>query len=220
MRKLPETTQPAGYHFDKPAKQRIIEASDQLFRRYGIRAARAAIAHEAHSNMETLTKYFGGGEDLVRRFVTSLIEDAENRWRGLEVDHAGAPLTQLRLWLAMEQDRSGHIVSSQTLLARTAVELQRYPRDDDGLLSEIEHHWQAERRRVVRLCREAGVRDALELGDKLLLLVQGARNERDAYGRKGPSRLLRQAGEDLLAAHGASKPTVEPYTEQDLDSDG
>src|SRR3954466_12299045 len=84
------------------------------------------------------------------------------------------------------------------------------------LLKEIEDYWQAERRRVVGLCKAAGLRNPLELADKLLLLVHGARNERGAYGRVKPSRLLRQAGIEFMAAHGAAnKPAVDDATDLD-----
>src|SRR3954466_9278120 len=71
------------------------------------------------------------------------------------------------------------------------------------LLKEIENYWQAERRRGVGLCKAAKLRDPLELADKLLLLVHGARNERGAYGSLKPSRLLQKAGNEMMVAHGA-----------------
>lgn len=209
MKKVPETIQPPSYVFDKPAKQRIIEASDKLFRRFGIRVGSWAIACEAHSNMETVVKYFGHGEGLVVRFLKSLIEEADESWHATEGKANGDPEAQLRWWLAVEQDRTGHSMRPEVLLSRTAAELQCDR--NDTLLGEIAQYWHAERRRVVGLCRAAGLREPVELGDKLVLLVHGARNERDAYGRFAPSRLLQQAGNDLLIAHGASsKHAIEP----------
>ena len=78
------------------------------------------------------------------------------------------------------------------------------------MLDEIEQYWQAERRRVVKLCNAAGFREPRELADKLLLLVNGSRNERKAYGYHTPSQMLSQAGDDLLVAHGmSSKPPLD-----------
>jgi len=53
-----KTAQPMAYSFEKPAKQRILDAADEVFRIYGIRAGLGAIAHRAHSNVATVVKYF------------------------------------------------------------------------------------------------------------------------------------------------------------------
>jgi hypothetical protein len=89
------------------------------------------------------------------------------------------------------------------VLSRSAAELPRFPKDP--LLDEIERYWQNERRRVVRLCDAAGFREPRDLADKLLLLVHGSRNERQAYGHHAPSRMLSQAGDDLMVVHGAAR---------------
>jgi len=78
------------------------------------------------------------------------------------------------------------------------------------LLSEIKRFWQAERRKIVKLCEQARFRDPSGLADKLLLLVQGARNERNCYGFGGPSQKVGEAGDDLMVVHGAErKPLME-----------
>jgi len=78
------------------------------------------------------------------------------------------------------------------------------------LLGEIERFWQGERRKIVKLCEQAKFRDPAGLAGKLLLLVQGARNERNCYGYAGPSRMVGEAGDDLMVAHGAvRKPLME-----------
>ncbi|MGL3111425.1 hypothetical protein [Bradyrhizobium sp. BR 1432] len=209
MRKLPETVQPPAFGFDKPAKERIIEASDKLFRLLGIEVAESLIAKDAHSNVDTFAKYFGHGDPLIDRFVESLIAKSEKLWDGLAAQYPNDPEAQLRWWLAFEEDQIGYAMEPRVLLSRTAAELfeplKRHP-----LLREVEEHWQSERRRVVGLCKAAALRDPLDLADKLLLLVHGVRNERGAYGRLKPSRLLQQAGNELMVAHGAAnRPAVD-----------
>lgn len=203
MHQLPKQVQPPS-QFEKPAKQRLIERADELFRFLGIRVAPSLIAQEAHTNMDTFAKYFGNGDPLVGRFVKTLIAECETYWRGLASEHPNDPEAQLREWLAFEGDQLGYMMEPRVLLSRTAAELFEPRRQQHPLLREIEDYWQAERRRVVGLCRAAGLRDSLELADKLLLLVHGARNERGAYGRITPSRLLQKTGIELMAAHGAS----------------
>ncbi|MEY9107461.1 hypothetical protein ABH999_003657 [Bradyrhizobium yuanmingense] len=204
MHQLPKKVQPPPSQFEKPAKQRLIETADQLFRLLGIRAAPSLIAHEAHTNMDTLVKYFGHGDPLAGRFITSLIAECEEYWRGLAAAYPNDPERQLREWLAYEEDQIGYVMEPRVLLSRTAAELFEPRTQHPPLLRLIEEYWQAERRKVVGLCRAAKLRDPLELADKLLLLVHGARNERGAYGRLAPSRVLQKAGSELMIAHGAA----------------
>jgi AcrR family transcriptional regulator len=200
MKKDPKTTQPMAYAFDKPAKQRILEASDKLFRIFGIRVGVAAIAAEAHSNSETVTKHFGYRE-LVALFVTSLIESAGKAWRETEADYPDDAETRLRGWIWNEMHDAPFDAVAQ--LSRSAAELQQHPKDN--LLLIIEKYWQAERSWVTDLCKAARFRDPGELADKLLLLIHGARNERKAFGYDGPRGRLSLAADDLMVAHGATR---------------
>ncbi|PJG55645.1 hypothetical protein CVM73_08825 [Bradyrhizobium forestalis] len=204
MRQLPKKLQPPASQFEKPAKERLIETADKLFRLLGIRAAPSLIAHEAHTNMDTLIKYFGHGDPLAGQFIKSLIAECEDYWRGLAAEYPDDPEAQLREWLAYEEDQIGYMMEPRVLLSRTAAELFEPRTQHPPLLRAIEEYWQAERRRVVGLCKAAKLRDSLELADKLLLLVHGARNERGAYGRLTPSRVLQKAGIELMIIHGAA----------------
>jgi AcrR family transcriptional regulator len=202
MKQRAKPVQPMVYSFDKPAKQRILEASDKLFRIFGIRAGIRAIAFEAHSNDATVIKHFGHQERLAALFIKSLIEIAEKGCRELEIDYPDDAETRLRGWIWNEMHYDPF--SAVTLLSRSAAELQQYP-TKDKLLVVIEKYWQAERFWVTNLCAAARFREPGELADKLLLLVHGARNERKAFGYDGPRERLSQAGDDLMVAHGAAR---------------
>jgi len=201
VQKQVKTIQPVPSILDKPAKQRILEASDEVFRLYGIRAGTGAIPHRAHSNVATVIKHFGYHERLVAHFIKSLIQGAEKHWREVEASHPNDPETTLRYWIYSEGNDD--VFRGETLLSRSAAELQQFPKDP--LLNDIEQYWQAERRRAAKLCHAAGFREPGELADKLLLLVHGSRNERKAYGYRAPSQMLSQAGDDLMVAHGATR---------------
>jgi AcrR family transcriptional regulator len=201
MKQPPKTTQPMWYEADKPAKQRILEASDRLFRLHGIRASVEAIARESHSNSDTVLKYFGHPQRLIGTFVESLIKIAEEVLREMDTLYPD-PETRLRGWIWMEMQDDDF--SGVTLLSRTAAELQQWPRKDK-LLVQIQRYWQAERVWVQDLCTAAGFREPRELADKLLLLVHGARNERKAFGFDGPRERLSLAADDLMVAHGATR---------------
>jgi hypothetical protein len=199
MKQPVKTIQPLSYERDKPAKQRILETSDRLFRLHGIRVGVQGIAQESHSNTDTVLKHFGYPQRLIGIFVGSLIEIAEKALREMDTAYPD-PETRLRgwVWMEMQEDDFGGV----TLLSRTAAELQQWPRKDE-LLVEIQKYWQAERRWVQDLCTGARFSEPRELADKLLLLVHGARNERKAFGYNGPRGRLSLAADDLMVAHGA-----------------
>ena len=212
MKKHVKTIQPVPTLLDKPAKDRILEASEELFRIYGIRAGLGAIAHHANSNVATVVKYYGYHERLVSLFVKSLIEQSERCWDEVEQKHPNDAEAALRYWAFYQQGRTIDPFDPDRLLSRSAAELSgEHPKDP--LLVEIEQYWKAERRRLVRLCRAANFRESGVLADKLLLLVHGLRNERGAFGHRGPSRLLPQAADDLMVAHGATRKPLFAWTE-------
>jgi AcrR family transcriptional regulator len=198
-----KTTQPVPTSLAKPAKTRILEAADEVFRLFGIHARIAAIAYRAQTNTETVIKYFGYHERLVSIFLKSLIKDAE-QWGDVTAECPNEPVRILSWWTLHEEGGRDDPFRCEVLLARSAAELARvYPKNP--LLAEIEQYWQAERRRVVKLCEAAKLREPRDLADKLLLLVHGARNERGAFGQHAPSRLLHQTADDLLVSHGADR---------------
>jgi AcrR family transcriptional regulator len=188
--------------FDKPAKDRILEASGKVFRIFGIRAGLGAIAYHANSNIETVMKHYGHRERLLALYVKSLIEQAEQYWDEVEQKHPNDAEGALRYWAFYREGRTLDPFDPDPLLARSAVELSAtHPKDP--LLVDIEQYWKAERCRLVRLCKAANFREPGELADKLWLLVHGLRNERGAFGYHAPSRMLPQAADDLMVAHGA-----------------
>jgi AcrR family transcriptional regulator len=210
MRPTPKTIQPQRSELDKPVKERIVEQATRLFTLLGVRTSSEMIAHFAHTNVATIIKHFGYPEQLVSDFLKSLMKQAEQSWKHIEQEHPNDPEAQLRRWIIYSESAADlSLQEEHAQLARASVDLigieTRNP-----LLSEIERFWQAERRKIEKLCEQAKFRDPAALADKLLLLVQGARNERKCYGYAGPSRMVGEAGDDLMVAHGAErKPLME-----------
>jgi AcrR family transcriptional regulator len=186
MRSTPKTIQPPRSELDKPAKERIVEQANSLFTFWGVKISSDMIAHHAHTNVDTIKKHFGTRERLVLDFLKSLMKQAEQSWKQIEQENPNDPEAQLRRWVLYSEfaaDLSDQEEHAQ--LARAAVDLMGIEAKNP-LLSEIEWFWQAERRKIVQLCEEARFRDPAALADKLLLLVRGARNERNCYGFGGP----------------------------------
>jgi AcrR family transcriptional regulator len=211
MRATPKTIQPPRSELDKPAaKERIVEQALILFTHFGVNVATTMIAHFAHTNVETVKKYFGTRERLVFDFLKSLMKQAEQSWKNIEQEHPNDPEAQLRTWVLHSEFAADLSMQEEhAQLSRAAVDLMGIEAKDP-LLTEIERFWQAERRKVAKLCEQARFRDPAALADKLLLLVRGARNERNCYGFGGPSQKVGEAGDDLMVAHGAQrKPLME-----------
>jgi hypothetical protein len=207
VRKHLKTVQTVPTAPDRPAKDRILEAADRVFRLYGIWANIGSIAYNAKTNSDAVVKLFGYQERLAFLFVKNVIEEAKRNWADVDAEYPTAPDRRLSYWAFYEQGRQDERFRSEVLLDRTAAELARdYPKNP--ILVEIEQYWQAERRRVIELCEAAKLREPLELADKLLLLVHGARNERGAYGHNAPSRMLHNAANDLLVSHGAARESL------------
>jgi AcrR family transcriptional regulator len=210
MRATPPTVRPPPSELDTPVKDRIIKQATRLFIHAGVNVSLESIAHLAHTNVATIIKLFGTQERLVSDFVGSLIKEAERSWKEIEQEHPDDPEAQLRKWVYYAEFAADlSMQDPQAQLSRAAVDLISII-SKNPMLTDIETLWQAERRRIVKLCEQARVRDPSGLADKLLLLVNGARNERNRYGYKGPSSKLSEAGDDLMVAHGAlRKPLLE-----------
>jgi len=195
---------------DKPPKERIVEEATKLFTLWGVNISTEMIAHYAHTNLDTIRMHFGTRDHLVFNFLKSLMKQGERSWREIEQEHPNDPEAQLRKWVLYSEFSADLSMQAEyAQLSRAAVDLIGFD-GKNPLLTEIENFWQAERRKIVKLCEQARFRDPPGLADKLLLLVQGARNERNGYGFGGPSRKVGEAGDDLMVAHGAQrKPPME-----------
>jgi AcrR family transcriptional regulator len=201
----PKTAQRPRSELDTPVKDRIVQNAHRLFIRYGVNISTDMIAHFAHTNIQTIFKYFGTRDRLVSDFLKKLMDSIGRTWREIEQEDPNDPERQLREWILymemISKDEFGD--SEECQLARASVNLIRP--EKNPLLAQVEAFWQAERKQIAQLCEAAKFRDPSGLADKLILLVQGARNERTAYGFKGPSRMLSEAGDDLMVAHGAER---------------
>jgi len=210
MRATPKTTQQPSSVLDTPVKQRIVEQATRLFTLGGVNISTVMIAHFANTNVAQVIKLFGTRERLVSDFLKSLVDQAEAEWTEIERDSLGDPEAQLRNWMLhaeMAADRASQLPHAQ--LSRAAVDFLGFD-ENSPLLDRIQKFWQAERRKIVKLCEQCKFRDPAGLADKLLLVVQGARNERNCYGFAGPGAEAREAGDDLMVAHGAQrKPLIE-----------
>src|SRR5260370_41736076 len=100
MRATPKTIQPPRLELDKPAaKERIVEQALILFTHFGVNVATTMFAHFAHTNVETVKKYFGTRERLGFDFLKYLMKQAEQSWKNIEHEHPNDPQRTLRTWV-------------------------------------------------------------------------------------------------------------------------
>lgn len=209
MRGFPKFVPPSDEP-QKPAKERIARAADLLFLRQGMNVGVRQIAHLAGTQEAVVVKYYGSLERLQLNFLKSLFQQMDDTWRNAEESQPDDPEAQLRCWIYYIQIQSDESQSPQWQLSRMVAQLAHPIKQ--GLELDIDRYRQAERRKVADKCTKAKLRDPIDLADKIILLVEGARNERGSYGFRGPLDKLGIAADDLMVAHGAARKS--PYDEK------
>src|ERR1700726_163158 len=178
-------------------RERIISTARDLFRKHGIRGIGVdAIADVAGTNKMTLYRPFGSKDDLVVACLREVAREAEVMWDGFEAAHPGDPLAQLHAWVrcgaecAIGDGRGCDMANAAVELAET----------DHPARCVIEAFKTAQRDRLARLCRNAGIAKPDLLADALSLLLEGARVSRQSAGVEGPCARFIKIGEAVIAA--------------------
>jgi AcrR family transcriptional regulator len=178
-------------------RERIISTARDLFRKHGIRGIGVdAIAEMAGTNKMTLYRHFGSKDDLVVACLRDVAREVDAIWDGFEAASPGDPLAQLHAWVrcgaecAFGDGRGCDLVNAAVELAES----------DHPARSVIEEFKTAQRDRLERLCRDAGIAKADLLADTLSLLIEGARVNRQIAGVEGPCARFIAIGEAVIAA--------------------
>lgn len=182
-----------------PPRQRIVVAARELFYRHGIRAVGVeAIAEAAGTNKMTLYRHFPSKDELVAECLRQLGQEMEATWDELAAAHPGDARAQLVAWLGRVAGRLRDPQDRGCALVNAAIEL---PEKDHPARQVIEAVKASVRRRLVKLCADAGLSQPDMLADELILLVEGARVCAQSMGPQGPCDRLAQMGAALIAAH-------------------
>ncbi len=189
-------------------RDRIFETACDLFYRHGIRAVGVdAIAQEAGTNKMSFYRSFPSKEDLVAEYLREQEREYFEWWDSTIAPHKGDPLKQLYAlfdsYLGMTCSAGEAEAECRTsrgcALGNAAVEI---PEDND-MLAGIVHSYKSEiRKRLRKLARDAGARDANALGDALMLLMEGGYYTRLTYEHNtGPVTAIAKAARSLIEAH-------------------
>jgi AcrR family transcriptional regulator len=185
-----------------PPQARILAAAADLFYRHGIRAVGVeAIAEAARTNKMTLYRHFASKDELVAEYLRQSARAADACWERFARAHPGDARAQLLAWL---HEMAGHLAASDERgcpLANAAVEL---PKKDHPARRVIEDYKNAQRARLVELCRAARLNEPELLADELNLLCEGARMTAQSVGAGGLDARLIRMGEAMIAQHAQS----------------
>jgi len=180
-------------------RDRVLAAAGDLFYRHGIRAVGVEwIAEAARTNKMTLYRHFASKDALVAEYLRESARQADTCWDRFEAAHPEDPRAQLRAWLA---EMAGHLAASDERgcpLANAAVEL---PEKEHPARRVIEEYKNAQRERLVALCRAAKLSEPDLLADELNLLLEGARVTSQSVGAAGLDARLIRMGEAMIALH-------------------
>jgi AcrR family transcriptional regulator len=178
-------------------RERIVSTARDLFRKHGIRGIGVdAIAELAGTNKMTLYRHFGSKDDLVVACLREVAREVEAMWDGFDAAHPDDPLAQLHAWVRCGAECAGGDGRGCDM-ANAAVELAESDHPARGF---IEQFKSAQRDRLARLCRKAGIAKADLLADALSLLLEGARVSRQSAGVEGPCARFIAIGEAVIAA--------------------
>jgi AcrR family transcriptional regulator len=182
-----------------PPRERILKAAGELFYRQGIRAVGVdAIAEAAGTNKMTLYRHFPSKDELVAEYLRQFAKRAEAFWDRLETEHPGDPLAQLHAWV---KHMAGDVIcrgGRGCALANAAVELAEKKHPARRV---IEAFKKAQRERLTRLCRAAGLSDPDLLADELHLVLEGARVSLQSVGPEDLGARIVRIGEAIIASH-------------------
>jgi AcrR family transcriptional regulator len=183
----------------RPARQRIFDAAKELFYTNGIRAVGVeGIAAHAGTTKMSLYRNFDSKDELVAECLRDHQRDFWEWWNSVTEPLAGDPKAQL---LALIDAFVGANCSNDSHgcpLANAIVEIQQ---DDHPGRKVIMEHKNRMRSSIGELCRQAGARDPDQLGDALMLLVEGGYVSRLTFQcRQGPIHSLPWAARQLIGS--------------------
>jgi AcrR family transcriptional regulator len=183
---------------EQPVRERILETTQRLFYRDGFRAVGIdTIIAEAGVAKMSLYRHFPSKDDLI---VAYLEESNRQFWEWL--DGAAADLDDpVKKLIGMFEAIEKLSTSPECLGCTFQGTAAEFPdRDHPGHQVALAHK-QSVRDRFTELARQAGLVDPEQLGDQLLLLMDGAWVAARMYGPENPATGLAKTVRTLIAAH-------------------
>ena len=165
--------------------ERILATARELFYRHGIQSVGVdQIAEAAGTNKMTLYRHFESKDVLIAECLRVIADEFDRDWEAIAKEYRDDPQGQLRAWLAFTVGFLVKEADRGCALGNAAIQLADR---DHPAWAVIEAASNAQRRKLVELCRQTGYSDPDTLGDELLLLLEGARVNIRIFGPKSPA---------------------------------
>ncbi len=182
-------------------RDRIFETACELFYRHGIRAVGIdAIVCAAGTNKMSFYRSFPSKDELVADYLRYKDAHFWNWWDGVVAPFDGAPRQQVEALFEAHVNKTCSKESRGCGLANAAVEIVE--EEHPGRAVVVSHKSEI-RRRFRALASEMKARDPEQLGDALMLLMEGGYLARLTFPKGGPVASALVAARTLMDAHGA-----------------
>lgn len=180
------------------AADKILNVARDLFYRQGIRAIGVdEVVRKAGVTKPSLYRSFPSKDELAASYLRRYDEEFWERFDEAVAAHPGDPRAQILAFLSRVAKRSQKPGYRGCGMTNAAVE---YPEPEHPARLVSEDNKKELRRRLRAMAAEMGARDADELGDGLLLLIEGAYISAQLFGPGGPSKAVARNAELLIEA--------------------
>lgn len=181
-------------------RDRIFEVACGLFYRQGIRAVGVdAIVCAAGTNKMSFYRSFASKDELVAEYLRDRDRNFWRWWDAVVAPHGGDPRAQIEALFEAHIHKTCARDSRGCGLTNAAVEIVE---EDHPARQVIFEHKSEIRRRFRKLARAMAVHEPDQLGDSLMLLMEGGYLARLTFTRGGPVACASQAAKTLIDAHG------------------
>ncbi|HEY4133985.1 MAG TPA: TetR/AcrR family transcriptional regulator [Alphaproteobacteria bacterium] len=180
------------------AVDKIRATARELFYRQGIRAVGVdEIVQRAGVTKPSLYRSFASKDELAASYMRDYEADFWTRFDASAAAHPDDPRRQMIAYFEMlsGRTRDGYRGCG---LTNAVVE---YPDSDHPARKVATGHKAALRKRLRDLAKAMGAERPAELGDALVLLIEGALVSGQIFGKGGPSAVLAQTAQTLIDAH-------------------
>ena len=196
-------TEPRSAMMASVARERILQAVDDLFYREGVRAVGVdAVIARAGVNKMSLYRNFGSKDQLIAAFLEERNHQYWSWWDSIMRRHEGDARRQLLGLFEELQARVTRKGYRGCPFVNLAAELSDVGHPARAVIT---RHKQELRRRLRELGKGAGAKDPDTLSESLTLLVEGAYASSQTCGAGGPANSLARTARILIDAQCRTK---------------
>jgi AcrR family transcriptional regulator len=180
------------------AADRILQAATELFYRAGIRAVGVDdVVSRAGATKPSLYRSFPSKDELAAAYLRGYETKFWERFDAAVEAHPGDPRAQILEFLGGLGERAVTSDYRGCGLTNAAIE---FPEKDHPARLVSQANKRRLRQRLTSMAEAMGAQNPSELGDGLLLLIEGAYVSGQLFGEGGPARSIAANAERLIGA--------------------